>query len=76
MRNWLVLVAIMAVTTVSAWITAFFLRRRIRRALGKQVSDAELTSINLWMKVHDAEKDSVGKSEADHQATKRWLEPD
>jgi hypothetical protein len=32
------------------------MRRRVRRVLRKEVADAELTSINLWMQVEDAEE--------------------
>jgi hypothetical protein len=32
------------------------MRRRIRKALGKDARDGELTSINMWMKVQEAER--------------------
>ena len=55
------LIGLVIVTTVSAWITAMVMRRRIRRALGKRdISDAELTSINTWMEVEDAEERRKG----------------
>jgi hypothetical protein len=52
----LILVVFTIVTTVSAWITALRMRRRIRRSLGRKASDAELISINTWMKVNEAEQ--------------------
>jgi hypothetical protein len=52
----LVVAAVIIVTTVSAWITAFQMRRRIRNALGKTVKPEELTSIRTWMAVNEAEK--------------------
>jgi hypothetical protein len=52
----LTLIVVLTVTTVSAWITAYRMRRRIKKALGKRATDAELTSINTWMKVEEAEK--------------------
>ncbi|MCU1298640.1 MAG: hypothetical protein JWO91_2918 [Acidobacteriaceae bacterium] len=37
------------------------MRRRIKRVLGVDVqSESELTSINTWMKVEDAEERSKG----------------
>jgi len=49
----LVIIAVMA---ISGWITTIRLRRRVRRALRRDVSDAELTSINTWMEVADEEE--------------------
>jgi hypothetical protein len=43
------------VTTIAAWITAFKMKRRMRRALGSEISDTQLTSIATWMKVDEAE---------------------
>lgn len=48
------------VSTVAAWITAARMRRRIRRAIQKEVMDVELTSLNTWMKVQEAEEKSLG----------------
>jgi len=42
-------------TTISAWIMGVRMRRRARRALGRDVSAGELTSISLWMNVEDEE---------------------
>lgn len=44
------------VTTISAWIMGVRMRRRARRALGRNLSDGELTSISTWMEVEDAEQ--------------------
>jgi len=32
------------------------MRRRARKALGRKILDGELTSINTWMEVEEAEK--------------------
>ena len=50
-----VALVIIIFTTVSAWIMGVRMRRRARRALGRNISAGELTSINLWMNVEDAE---------------------
>ena len=42
----LTLIVVLTVTTVSAWITAYRMWRRIRKALGKNTEGGELTSIN------------------------------
>jgi len=52
----LVLVTTLIVTTVSSWVMAFRMRRRIRKSLGRKTSDLELTSINTWMEVDEAEQ--------------------
>lgn len=57
--GWLLLVLIIA-TTVAAWITTSVARRRMRRALGRNVRDAEITSIATWMKVDEAERRGQG----------------
>ncbi len=54
---------VVAFTVISAWILGIRMRRRIRRALGINVeSESELTSLNTWMKVEDAEEQNkVGR---------------
>jgi len=51
-----VFTGILIVTTISGWITAYRMRRRARKALGRKILDGELTSINTWMEVEEAEK--------------------
>lgn len=50
------LIATMIVTTISDWITAARLRRRIRQVFLRDVTELELTSLNLWMKVDEEEE--------------------
>jgi hypothetical protein len=52
----LILFVVIGGTTISAWIVALRMRRRIRRALGRKATDAELTSISTWMKVKEEEE--------------------
>jgi hypothetical protein len=40
------------------------MRRRIRRALGRKASDIELTSINTWFDVEDAEQKLRGHTDS------------
>ena len=56
---WFIIFAVF--TTIAAWITAYRMRKKIKNALGKSVSEAELTSINTWMKVADAEQKAEDK---------------
>jgi len=50
-----------AVAAISAWILGVRMRRRIKRALGADVqSEVELTSLNTWMRVEDAEERQRG----------------
>lgn len=43
-------------TTVSAWIMGIRMKRRARRALGRDITTGELNSISLWMNVQDSEQ--------------------
>jgi hypothetical protein len=52
----LTLGAIILMTTVSAWVTAYRMRRRMKKALGRKPVGAELTSISTWMQVGEAEQ--------------------
>ena len=52
----IVALVVIVFTTISAWIMGIRMRRRARRALGRDVSRGELTSINVWMDVQDAEE--------------------
>jgi hypothetical protein len=56
----LFMIVAIAVTTIAGWITAIRLRRRVRRALGKEATDTELTSFDTWMKVDEAEERKSG----------------
>jgi hypothetical protein len=47
-------------TTITGWIAGVRMRRRVHRVLRKEVADAELTSINLWMQVEDDEERKRG----------------
>jgi hypothetical protein len=46
-------IVIITVTTLTGWIARLRARRRVKKALDKPVSDVELTSLSLWMKVED-----------------------
>jgi hypothetical protein len=50
-----VAVVVIVFTTVSSWVLGVRMRRRARRALGRKISERELTSIQTWMAVEDAE---------------------
>jgi hypothetical protein len=49
-------VLVIFATTVSAWIAGIQMRRKIKRDLGRKATDADLTSINTWMKVDEVEQ--------------------
>ena len=44
------------ISVVSAWITGVRMRRKIRKDLGRKATDADLTSIDTWMKVDEVEE--------------------
>jgi len=47
---------IVIISVVSAWITGLRMRRKIRQDLGRKATDADLTSIDTWMKVDEVEQ--------------------
>ena len=49
-------IVVIVFTAVSTWIMGVRMRRRARRALGRSITENELTSINTWMEVQDAEQ--------------------
>ena len=65
-------VAVIVVTSISDWITATRLRQRIRRALQGDVTELELTSLNMWMKVDEEEE----RSAVQHQPCEGWTKPE
>ena len=44
-----------AVNTVWAWITGLRMRLKIQKDLGRKATDADLTSIDTWMKIDEVE---------------------
>ncbi len=56
----LILLLIVIISSISAWIVGIRMRRRIKRALGKNVSETELTSFNTWIQVDEAEERKHG----------------
>ena len=44
------------VETVWAWIAGIQMRLKIRRDLGRKATEADLTSIDTWIKVDEAEQ--------------------
>jgi hypothetical protein len=58
---WDIFVFIFVVTTVSAWIMAARMRRKVRKALGGKAAKADIQSISTWMAVDEAEERSGEK---------------
>ena len=44
------------VTAISTWIIGVQMKRKIKRDLGRKATDADLTSIETWMKVDEVEE--------------------
>ena len=47
---------IAAVTAISTWIIGIRMKRKIRKDLGRKATDADLSSIEAWMKVEEVEE--------------------
>jgi len=56
-----IFLAILIGTGISAAITAFFMRRKISKTLGVKASNEDLTSLNVWMKVDEKEKEQKAR---------------
>ena len=57
----IVSLVVIAFTVISSWILGMRMRHRIKRALEIHVeNELELTSLDTWMKVEDAEERSKG----------------
>ena len=57
----LIALTVILVTSLWTWILGIRMRRRIRRALGRDVeNESELTSLNTWIKVEDEEERQRG----------------
>jgi len=52
----LIALIIAGVTAISTWIIGVQMKRKIKRDLGRKATDADLTSIEAWMKVEVEEK--------------------
>ncbi len=52
----LLLIGIMIGTTVSSWVVAVRMRKRMRRSLGRRVTDLELVSLKHWVRVNEVEE--------------------
>jgi hypothetical protein len=52
----IVLGVFMVGTTVSGWIVAVRMRRRMKKSLGRKASDLDLVSLNTWMRVDETEQ--------------------
>ena len=57
----LILLIVIAVTTITSCILGVRMRRRIKKSLGIQVTnEMELTSLKTWMDVENAEEKNRG----------------
>ena len=56
-------IVVIVFTAVSGWIVGVRMRRRAKKALGRDLSDGELVSINTWIEVQDAEHRENPRSE-------------
>jgi hypothetical protein len=50
------------VQTVWAWIVGIGMRLKIKRDLGRKATEADLTSIDTWIKVDEAEQQKKGNN--------------
>lgn len=51
----LIFLTIAIIFSIIGAIAAYLKKGRMNRALGREVGDHELTSLNSWMQVHEAE---------------------
>jgi len=59
--NTLIMLIVIAVTAITSWLLGVRMRRRIKKTLGIQVTnEMELTSLNTWIDVENAEEKNRG----------------
>ena len=52
----LIALIIAGVMAISTWIVGVQMKRKIRKDLGRKATDADLSSIETWMKVDEVEE--------------------
>jgi hypothetical protein len=52
----LVLIILVGSSVISAWVVGLQMRRKIRKDLGRKATEADLSSIETWMKVDEVEE--------------------
>ena len=52
--------AILAIVIVTSWIGTIRLKRRMKKSLGREVSETELTSLNAWIEIAEKEEKNRG----------------
>jgi hypothetical protein len=61
-NQWIIFLALLFVPLGSGWIVAYRMRRKFKKDLGRRATAADLTSLDAWMKVDEAEqRNSPGK---------------
>jgi len=58
-------VAIIVVTAISSWVMGIQMRRKIRRDLGRKPTEADLSSLDTWMKVDEVEQEKQRNNPSD-----------
>ena len=56
MTTYLILLAVIVGTSISAWVLKVRLKKKMERGLGRKVDESEMTSISSWMKVTDKDQ--------------------
>jgi hypothetical protein len=51
MARYIILLAVIVGTSISAWVLKIRLKKKMERGLGRKVDESEMTSISSWMKV-------------------------
>jgi hypothetical protein len=49
------IVVVIMVSAISTWIVGVKMRQKIKRDLGRKVTETDLTSLDTWMEVDDEE---------------------
>jgi hypothetical protein len=52
----IVLIILVGSSVISAWVVGLQMRRKIRKDLGRKATEADLSSIETWMKVDEVEE--------------------
>jgi hypothetical protein len=52
----IIVLSIVIWTTITGWIVAVRMRRRMKKSLGRKPPNFEMVSFNTWMQVDETEK--------------------
>jgi len=60
--QFLAMLGVLIFTAITSAIIGYHMRREIRKSLGRKATDEDLSDVETWMEVRDAEEKAGGKN--------------